>query len=127
MDFPKLKSIIEGLLFLAGDEGLTVKQIAEIVDHRPELVEDALKELKEDFERQQRGIQVMQIALAATSWRRLRTMPPITKNSPIRLPVRRCPRQRWKRWRSSLTVSRSRAWKSKRSAGSNRSVPFKPW
>ncbi|MCJ8011132.1 SMC-Scp complex subunit ScpB [Paenibacillus sp. KQZ6P-2] len=62
MDFPKLKSIIEGLLFLAGDEGLTVKQIAEIVDHRPELVADALKEMKEDFERQQRGIQVLQIA-----------------------------------------------------------------
>ncbi|MED5017662.1 SMC-Scp complex subunit ScpB [Paenibacillus chibensis] len=62
MDFPKLKSIIEGLLFLAGDEGLTVKQIAEIVDHRPELVSDALTEMKEDFERQQRGIQVMQIA-----------------------------------------------------------------
>ncbi|MDR0267269.1 SMC-Scp complex subunit ScpB [Paenibacillus sp.] len=62
MDFPKLKSIIEGLLFLAGDEGLTVKQIAEIVDHRTELVADALAELKEDFEREQRGIQVMQIA-----------------------------------------------------------------
>ncbi|GIO30821.1 MULTISPECIES: SMC-Scp complex subunit ScpB [Paenibacillus] len=62
MDFPKLKSIIEGLLFLAGDEGLSVKQIAEVVDHRPELVEDALRELKEDLMRQQRGIQVMQIA-----------------------------------------------------------------
>ncbi|MEC0243378.1 SMC-Scp complex subunit ScpB [Paenibacillus dokdonensis] len=62
MDFPKLKSIIEGLLFLSGDEGLTVKQIAEIVDHRAELVADALTEMKEDFEQQQRGIQVLQIA-----------------------------------------------------------------
>ncbi|GIP25540.1 segregation and condensation protein B [Paenibacillus sp. J23TS9] len=62
MDFPKLKSIIEGLLFLSGDEGLTVKQIAEIVDHRAELVADALTEMKEDFQQQQRGIQVLQIA-----------------------------------------------------------------
>ena len=62
MDFPKLKSIIEGLLFLSGDEGLTVKQIAEIVDHRAELVADAITEMKEDFEQQQRGIQVLQIA-----------------------------------------------------------------
>jgi len=57
-----LKSIIEGLLFLSGDEGLTVKQIAEIVDHRAELVADAITEMKEDFEQQQRGIQVLQIA-----------------------------------------------------------------
>ncbi|MCM2999385.1 SMC-Scp complex subunit ScpB [Paenibacillus cellulositrophicus] len=62
MDFPTLKSIIEGLLFLAGDEGLTAKQIAEVVEHRPELVTDALEEMKEDFVREKRGIQVVQIA-----------------------------------------------------------------
>ena len=62
MEYPKLKSIIEGLLFLAGDEGLSVKQIAEIVEQRNELVKDALEEMKDDFVRQQRGLQLIEIA-----------------------------------------------------------------
>lgn len=62
MEYPMLKSIIEGLLFLAGDEGLSVKQIAEIVEQRNELVTDALEEMKEDFVKQQRGLQIIQIA-----------------------------------------------------------------
>jgi segregation and condensation protein B len=62
MEYPKLKSIIEGLLFLAGDEGLSVKQIAEIVEQRTELVKDALEEMKDDFVRQERGLQIIQIA-----------------------------------------------------------------
>ncbi|MHA0855503.1 SMC-Scp complex subunit ScpB [Paenibacillus sp. CMAA1364] len=62
MEFQKLKSIIEGLLFLSGDEGLSVKQMAEIVEQRTELVKDVIEEMKEDFVRQQRGLQIMQIA-----------------------------------------------------------------
>ncbi|GAB6990353.1 SMC-Scp complex subunit ScpB [Paenibacillus pini] len=62
MEFPKLKSIIEGLLFLAGDEGLTVKQIAEIVEERTDTVTDALKKLREEAKRNHRGIQIVQIA-----------------------------------------------------------------
>ncbi|AOZ91412.1 SMC-Scp complex subunit ScpB [Paenibacillus crassostreae] len=62
MEYPILKSIIEGLLFLAGDEGLSVKQISEIVEQRNELVKDALEEMKDDFVRQQRGLQIIQIA-----------------------------------------------------------------
>ncbi|CAM2804404.1 SMC-Scp complex subunit ScpB [Paenibacillus sediminis] len=62
MDSQKLKSIIEGLLFLVGDEGLTVKQIAEVVEQRPELVEDVIEDLKHEFERSGRGLQVVKIA-----------------------------------------------------------------
>ena len=62
MDYQKLKSIIEGLLFLAGDEGLSIKQIAEIVDQRAELIAEVLDEMKEDFDQQQRGLQILQIA-----------------------------------------------------------------
>lgn len=62
MDYQKLKSIIEGLLFLAGDEGLNIKQIAEIVEQRAELVAEVLDEMKEDFLQQQRGLQILQIA-----------------------------------------------------------------
>ncbi|WP_150270962.1 SMC-Scp complex subunit ScpB [Paenibacillus tepidiphilus] len=62
MDYKMLKSIIEGLLFLSGDEGLSARQIAEITEQRAELAERALEELKEEFVSQGRGLQVVQIA-----------------------------------------------------------------
>ncbi|KKO52038.1 SMC-Scp complex subunit ScpB [Paenibacillus sp. DMB20] len=62
MDFPKLKSIIEGLLFLSGEEGLTVKQLTEITEQPGDLIADALEEMKRDCEQEHRGIQIVQIA-----------------------------------------------------------------
>lgn len=62
MEYKTLKSIIEGLLFLSGDEGLSARQIAEITEQRPELAARALEELKEDCVSQERGLQVVQIA-----------------------------------------------------------------
>ncbi|MDO7905112.1 SMC-Scp complex subunit ScpB [Paenibacillus sp. JX-17] len=62
MDFPKLKSIIEGLLFLAGEEGLSIKQLTDIVEQPAEMVADALHELKQDMEREGRGLQMVQLA-----------------------------------------------------------------
>ncbi|CAH8714383.1 SMC-Scp complex subunit ScpB [Paenibacillus thiaminolyticus] len=62
MDFQTLKSIIEGLLFMAGDEGLNSKQIAEITKQRQEIVMEALHDLQADMERSKRGIQIVAIA-----------------------------------------------------------------
>lgn len=62
MDYNTLKSIIEGLLFLSGDEGLSVRQIAEITEQRPDLATRALEDLKDDYSSQGRGLQVVQIA-----------------------------------------------------------------
>ncbi len=62
MDYKTLKSIIEGLLFLSGDEGLSARQIAEITEQRPDLATRALEELKDDCISQERGLQVVQIA-----------------------------------------------------------------
>ncbi|MCR8843013.1 SMC-Scp complex subunit ScpB [Paenibacillus sp. SC116] len=62
MNFQELKSIIEGLLFMAGEEGLSTKQMAEITEQRVEVVEEAVQDLKGDFERNKRGIQVLVIA-----------------------------------------------------------------
>ncbi|OPA81394.1 SMC-Scp complex subunit ScpB [Paenibacillus selenitireducens] len=58
MDFKKLKSIIEGLLFVAGEEGLSAKQIAEVVEQPLELVLDVIHDLKGDLARAKRGIQI---------------------------------------------------------------------
>ncbi|AIQ64679.1 Segregation and condensation protein B [compost metagenome] len=62
MDYKSLKSIIEGLLFLAGEEGLSVRQIADITEQRPDLAAEALEELRSDLANQHRGLQVVQIA-----------------------------------------------------------------
>jgi segregation and condensation protein B len=61
-DYPTLKSIIEGLLFLAGEEGLTVKQIADITEQRPELVADCLEDMKNDMQKEGRGLQMLNLA-----------------------------------------------------------------
>ncbi|TKH41848.1 SMC-Scp complex subunit ScpB [Paenibacillus terrae] len=62
MDYLKLKSIIEGLLFLAGEEGLSAKQIADIVEQQQELVEKGLEDMKQDMEQGGRGLQIVRIA-----------------------------------------------------------------
>lgn len=62
MDYKSLKSIIEGLLFLAGEDGLSVRQIAEITEQRPDLAAEVLEELRNDLVSQHRGLQVVQIA-----------------------------------------------------------------
>lgn len=62
MNFQDLKSIIEGLLFLAGEEGLSIKQISEVTEQRSELITDALLDMKTSFERAGRGLQIVQIA-----------------------------------------------------------------
>lgn len=62
MNYKELKSIIEGLLFLSGDEGLSARHIAEITEQRPELIGQALEEMKDEFVNEGRGLQVVQIA-----------------------------------------------------------------
>ncbi len=59
-----MKSIIEGLLFVAGDEGLTARQIAEVVEQPLDLVLDVIHDLKGDYKRSKRGIQITEIANA---------------------------------------------------------------
>ncbi|GAA4709423.1 SMC-Scp complex subunit ScpB [Brevibacillus fulvus] len=64
MDFDRIKSVIEGLLFISGDEGIEAKQIAEIVELSEETVIDLLEDMKADFRRSGRGIQIVEVAKA---------------------------------------------------------------
>lgn len=60
MDFPKLKSVIEGLLFVAGDEGLDAAQIAEITEQETKVVKETIRELQEDYKTGDRGLQIIE-------------------------------------------------------------------
>jgi segregation and condensation protein B len=62
MDIQNWKAIIEGLLFAAGDEGLTNKQLSMVLEIHLETVDDILHEMKFDYEREDRGIRIIEIA-----------------------------------------------------------------
>lgn len=63
MEIIKWNSIVESLLFTAGDEGLSLKQIAEVIEEEEHLVKDIIENLKMEYERDpQRGVTIVQLA-----------------------------------------------------------------
>lgn len=60
MENKKLKAIIEGLLFASGDDGVTVKTLARILEITKQDVEHLISELVYDYEHAARGIMIMQ-------------------------------------------------------------------
>jgi segregation and condensation protein B len=62
MNYRQMKSIIEGLLFVSGDEGIDAKQIAEVLEQDEHLVEDLVHDMQADFKRENRGLQIVEIA-----------------------------------------------------------------
>ncbi|KGX92212.1 segregation and condensation protein B [Pontibacillus halophilus JSM 076056 = DSM 19796] len=60
MEQQNYTAIVEGLLFAAGDEGLTLKQLAEIMELEDWEVESVLSELKESMNSHSRGLTIMQ-------------------------------------------------------------------
>ena len=53
-----MKAIIEGLLFLSGEDGLTLEEISNIVEKDKEEVKIAIKELYNDYTSSDRGINI---------------------------------------------------------------------
>ncbi|MRG86455.1 SMC-Scp complex subunit ScpB [Salinibacillus xinjiangensis] len=62
MELQKLKAATEGLLFAAGEEGLSRKQLVKILEVDKETVDVIVNELKYDYEHKHRGITIMQSA-----------------------------------------------------------------
>ncbi|MED4602457.1 SMC-Scp complex subunit ScpB [Paenibacillus validus] len=62
MDSGQMKSVIEGLLFVAGDEGLDAKQLAEVLEQDAAFVTDLVLDLQSELKRQGRGIQIVELA-----------------------------------------------------------------
>src|SRR5574344_199574 len=53
-----LKGVLEGLLFVAGDEGLTLEQICDILSVDLEQAKSLLLDLKQSYETDDRGIRI---------------------------------------------------------------------
>ena len=53
-----MKAIIEGLLFVKGSEGLSLEELVNITEQNPQLIKETLKELYNDYQNEDRGIQL---------------------------------------------------------------------
>lgn len=63
MELIHWKSILESLLFAAGDEGLTLKQIADVLEIEEFEAMDIVNDLKQEYENnEQRGLQIIEWA-----------------------------------------------------------------
>ena len=51
-----MKAVLEGLLFICGDEGLTKEQMLEILEIDENELEEVINSLKEDYESSERGL-----------------------------------------------------------------------
>ena len=52
------QGILEGLLFVVGDDGLTLKQISELLDEDIDTCKEILLSLKQSYEAENRGIRI---------------------------------------------------------------------
>ncbi|MBM7621297.1 segregation and condensation protein B [Bacillus tianshenii] len=62
MDIINWKSIVESLLFAAGDEGLTLKQLSTVLEIEENVALDAISALREDYKSPDRGIAIIELA-----------------------------------------------------------------
>lgn len=53
-----LKGVLEGILFVVGDDGATVKELTEILEIDVSKLKELILELKNDYEKDDRGIRV---------------------------------------------------------------------
>lgn len=53
-----MKSVVEGLLFLSGEDGLTLEEISKIIEKDSNEVKKIIKELYNDYSSSDRGIQI---------------------------------------------------------------------
>jgi segregation and condensation protein B len=53
-----MKAVLEGLLFVVGDDGLTIDQISNVLEMDQESVKNLILELKSDYEKEDRGLRI---------------------------------------------------------------------
>jgi len=53
-----LEAVIEGLLFVVGEDGLTLEQLSEATDKKIDEVKEALTNLRVEYEKENRGIRI---------------------------------------------------------------------
>jgi segregation and condensation protein B len=62
MDYRTMKSVLEGLLLVSGDEGLPLKTAADILETDPGVIRDVLGDLAQEYIREGRGFRLAEVA-----------------------------------------------------------------
>lgn len=62
MDYRQMKSVIEGLLFVSGDEGIDARQLAEVLEMSADVAVELVRDLQGDYVKDGRGLQIVEIA-----------------------------------------------------------------
>ncbi|WP_456266899.1 MULTISPECIES: SMC-Scp complex subunit ScpB [unclassified Bacillus (in: firmicutes)] len=62
LDIVNWKAIIEALLYAAGDEGLTRKQLMSVLEVDESVLLDIMSSVKEEYQKQERGIELIEYA-----------------------------------------------------------------
>lgn len=63
MEIINWSSILESLLFTAGDEGLSLKQIADVIEVEVHLVKEMIEKLQQEYDQDpNRGVTIVQLA-----------------------------------------------------------------
>ncbi|MFC4324116.1 SMC-Scp complex subunit ScpB [Litchfieldia salsa] len=62
MKITQWKAIVEGLLFVAGDEGLSLKQLAAVLEVDQQIAQDIISDLIIDYKDEDRGLHLVEIA-----------------------------------------------------------------
>jgi segregation and condensation protein B len=52
------KAVLEGLLFVVGEDGLTLEQIEDVLEINSEEAKELIRELKKDYEDESRGLRI---------------------------------------------------------------------
>lgn len=53
-----LKSVTEGILFVVGDDGISIKELSDILEVEESEVKEILTELRKDYESNERGLRI---------------------------------------------------------------------
>ncbi|WP_100372617.1 SMC-Scp complex subunit ScpB [Bacillus sp. FJAT-45037] len=61
MTTEEMKAIVEGLLFVTGDEGMTYEQLAEVMELELETIKDVVGELETTYQSTNRGLQMVEV------------------------------------------------------------------
>ncbi|MCY7434143.1 SMC-Scp complex subunit ScpB [Bacillus pumilus] len=62
LDIVNWKAIIEAMLYAAGDEGLTKKQLMSVLEVEEAALLDMMSAVKEEYQKQERGIELIEYA-----------------------------------------------------------------
>lgn len=56
------QAVLEGLLFIMGDDGLTLKQICDVLEIEEKEAQELLTKLQQEYEKEERGIRISFLA-----------------------------------------------------------------